>query len=128
MYKETENDIISTERTINALNKTCLTRVKSEYSGIDHEKVSDALMKMHGLSLSKFNFLTTIDDLVNAGKRINDISIDDNANKSGKNFGSSIQEAIAPVRKAIGFDYYYRTVKELYGEEEAKRLFGKVLD
>ena len=128
MYKESENDMISTSRTISNLRKTCVSRLKETYKGIDTEKVADELMKMHGLNPDRFDFLKTVDEIAGKGTHINAISIDDNANKSGKNFGSAVQEAIAPVRKAIGFDYYYRKTKELYGETEAKRLFGKILD
>lgn len=128
MYRESENDQISTQRTINNLRKTCLNRVSSKYKNVDAEKVTDELMRMHGLDPQRFDFLSTVDTIVGNGVHINAISIDDNANKEGKNFGSAVQEAIAPVRKAIGFDYYYRKTKELYGEQEAKRLFGKILD
>lgn len=128
MYKEDKNDRISTKRTISALSKTCLNRVKNTYDGIDHEKVSDELMRMHGLSEDKFDFLGTVDKVIELKGTMNAVSIDDNANKSSRNIMAFIQESIAPVRKAIGFDYYYRTTKQIYGEEEAKRLFGKVLD
>lgn len=128
MYKESENDNISTLRTIAALSKTCNNRVKETYQGIDHDKVSEELMKMHGLSEDKFDFLGTVDKVMALKGTMNAVSIDDNANKSSRNMMAFIQESISPVRKAIGFDYYYRTVKEMYGEEEAKRLFGKILD
>lgn len=128
MYKESDQDTISTERTINALTKTCIGRVKNLYEGIDHEKVALELMRMHGLSKDKFDFLGTVDKVLELKGTMNAVSIDDNANKSSRNIMAFIQESIAPVRKAIGFDYYYRTAKKMYGEEEAKRLFGKVLD
>jgi hypothetical protein len=128
MHKESENDTVSTSRTINNLRKTCLSRVLSSYKDVDAEAVTDKLMEMHGLNVDRFDFLATVDQIVDKGTRINVISIDDNANKSGRHVGAAIQEAIAPVRKAIGFDYYYRKTKEMFGEEEAKRLFGKILD
>lgn len=128
MLKESENDVITTERTISALNRTCLKRVKDTYRDVDHQKTSDALMEMHGLAMNKFDFLNTVDTIIGLDGRMNDISIDDSANKSSKSIAAYVQESIAPVRKAIGFDYFYRKTKELYGEDEAKRLFGKMLD
>lgn len=128
MLNESNDDRISTERTIRALTRTCLSRVRSTYPGIDHERAAEELMEMHGLSLDRFDFLGTVDRVMDINGTLNSVSIDDNANKSSRNMQAFIQESIAPVRKAIGFDYYYRKVKQLYGEEEAKRLFGKVLD
>jgi ribonucleoside-triphosphate reductase len=89
--------------------------------------VTDELLLIHGLHCDNFDYLKSIDRLIGQ-QHINDVSIDDNSNKGHRYIASIIQESVAPIRKAIGFDYLYRTMKQMYGQDEATRLTGEILD
>lgn len=74
----------------------------------------------------KFDFVNFVHQLIN--ENLNDISIDSNSNKNEKTIEGIQQEAIAPVKKLVGYDYLYRKMKQMYGKKEAKRLSGEMYD
>ena len=78
------------------------------------------IMKEHGLDAKRFDFMSSVENFIL--NKINDVSIDPNANKAEKHMEAVIQEACNPIRKAIGFDLLYRSMKELYGYEKANEL------
>lgn len=127
MYKESNNDTVSTQRTLGHIYNTTLDRVSTNYGGNAKTK-TDIMLGMHGLHMDNFDFLKTVDTIVGAKVKTNDISIDDNSNKSNKHINAAVQESVNPIKKAIGFDYLYRSMKEMYGKDEATRLTGKMMD
>lgn len=81
---------------------------------------------MNGIDFNHFNFIHVIEKVIS--ERLNDISIDDNSNKNEKTIAGIFAEAIAPIKKVAGFDYLYRTMKEMYGKPRAKRLASNMYD
>ncbi len=115
----------NTSRTIKNIKRTLIRSLKNKYK-IEDDKVVDCLMDMQGLNLGNFDFVKNIEHVINA--KLNDVSIDDNANKNEKSIPSIVQETKIAVDKLVGFDYLYRVCKELYGKPEAKKLMGSIYD
>lgn len=107
------------------IQKTLDYSLKAKYN-IDDEEIRNAILSVHGLDKKRFDFVNSIENLIN--KQIADESIDQNANKNEKTIEGIMQEAFNPVRKLIGYDLLYRTLKTLYGKPEAKRLSGEMYD
>jgi anaerobic ribonucleoside-triphosphate reductase len=124
MFAENFNEV-TTARTLNNIKKSLIVSLKSKYN-IDNDKTIDEFLKIHGLNRESFDFISSIERVMQ--NRINDVSIDSNSNKNEKTIEGINQECIAPVKKAVGYDYLYRTIKELYGKPEAKRLMGEMFD
>lgn len=121
-------DYAKTGRTLNNIKKTLSFGLKSELPE-DNDKAlakkTNALLSIHGLHQDQFDFIGTAENLINA-RILNDQSIDANANKSEKTIESLMQETMAPMKKAIGYDELYRQMKKDWGKEEAKRLSGEM--
>ena len=105
----------------NTLNES-LVRKYGDGAGL----FTDALLRQHGLHESQFDYVSQIENTIN--HKLNDISIDDNANKSEKTIEAIHQEVFASAKKAIGYDMLYRMMKDLYGKDEARRLSGELYD
>lgn len=119
------DDNATTARTLRNIKKTLEKSLKDKYN-IDNENISNGLLNIHGIDKKRFDFVNCIETIING--TLNDVSIDANSNKNEKTVEGVYQETFAPIKKAVGFDYLYRTMKELYGKEEAKRLSGEMYD
>jgi ribonucleoside-triphosphate reductase len=119
----------STARSIKNIKKTLATSVKKynkDWSKEDIKTRVDEILKIHGLSESNFDFMKSFEKFTS--EKLNDTSIDDNSNKNETTVGSLLAETTKSVNKVLGYDYLYRTMKELYGKKEAKRLSGEMYD
>lgn len=119
----------STSRTIKNIRKNLSATLKAKYDINDTEKLNEVtskILKIHGLHEDNFDFVKKFED--GLLERINDFSIDDNSNKNEKVMRGYLNEVEKPVDKLIGYDVLYRTLKDLYGEKEAKRLTGEMYD
>lgn len=121
---EIDNNI-TTNRTLNNIRKVLKTTLKNKYNIEDEDKI-EKILEIHGLTKNRFDFIKSIENTI--VNQLNDISIDANSNKNEKTVEGIIQEAINPAKKAIGYDFLYRQMKELYGKPEAKRLTGELYD
>jgi len=106
--------------------RTCLANNLKKKYGIEKEETIDNLLRIHGLHKDNFDFIKNIETIIN--NQLNDVSIDSNSNKNEKTIEGINQECFAASKKAIGYDYLFRTMKGLYGETEANRLMGEMLD
>jgi len=116
---------ITTGRTLKNIKKVLKYSLKEKYD-IENEEVLQDLLNIHGITTQRFDFVKTIETAI--AEKLNDFSIDANSNKNEKTIEAVTQEAIAPVKKAIGYDLLYRQMREIYGKEEAKRLTGELYD
>ncbi len=119
----------STTRTIKNIRKNLSATIKAKYGVSDKDKLkqlTDSILKIHGLHEDNFDFVKKFED--GLLERINDISIDDNSNKNDKVMRGYLNEIEKPVDKLVGYDMLYRTLKDLYGEKEAKKLTGEMYD
>ena len=122
----------STTRSIKNITE-CLTKsLKSKYGITDKEELKNAvneILKLHGMSPEHFDPLSTISKLAfGEDKNVNNISVDDNANKTSINMEGICGEAFLPYKKVAGYDYLYQTLKELYGKDEAKKCCASMYD
>ena len=111
--------------------KACLAKNLRKVHGIkDKDELTEkvnAILALHGLSDENFDPMAMMSKVIST--KLNDVSIDDNGNKDGnKAIRGMIKEAELPFDKLIGYDYQYRTIKELYGKEEAQRIMGLLYD
>jgi ribonucleoside-triphosphate reductase len=120
-----DNQISTTGKMLYHTRKALSDNLQKKYNISDSEKI-DSILKIHGFHRDQFDFIKMIEVVIN--ERINDVSIDSNSNKGEKATEAINQEAIAPVKKAIGFDYLFRMMNGLYGRDEANRLLGEMLD
>ena len=118
-------DDARTTRTLRNIKKALVYSLKKDYKKIDNE-LADEILKIHGLHKDNFDFVNNVGRIMS--EKLNDVSIDDNSNKNEKIVKGILQEVKISVDKAVGYDYLYRTIKELYGKKEAKRLTGKMFD
>lgn len=116
----------STTRTIKNIKKNIIATLKSNYPFVNGrvKEVADIILKKHGLHEDSFDFVNLFESGLH--ENINDISIDDNANKNEKVLRGYLNELEKSVDKLIGYDVLYRTMKDLYGEKEAKKLTGEM--
>lgn len=112
-----------TNISLSNIKKTLAYSLMAEHK-ISDEIITNKILDIHGLSKKYFDFVNTIENIIN--QQISDISIDQNANKNDKTIESVYQEAFNPIRKVTGYDIYYRTIKTLFGKSEAKRLTGEL--
>jgi anaerobic ribonucleoside-triphosphate reductase len=110
----------ATTRTLRNIRNT----LKSALEPYGGSRRLNEILKMHGLHPKNFDFVSNIENLINA--RLNDVSIDDNSNKEDKTIEAIHQEVFSCAKKAIGYDMLYRMMREKYGKEEAKRLSGSL--
>lgn len=116
----------STTRTIKNIKKNIIATLRSNYPFVNGrvKEVADVILKKHGLHEDSFDFVNLFESGLH--ENINDISIDDNANKNEKVLRGYLNELEKSVDKLIGYDVLYRTMKDLYGEKEAKKLTGEM--
>lgn len=121
-------DEAKTSRTIRNIRNTLRVQLMNEYNKTEEEadQIIEGLLSIHGLGKDNLDTLNMIDRIMK--NRINDTSIDSNANKQQKTVLGSIGEATNPYAKLIGYDYLYRQMKEDWGKEEAKHLSGLLYD
>lgn len=118
-----------TSRTVKNIRKTLMRSFKKNYNIKDKEElknITDEFLKIHGMHESDLDFVKRFETFVEG--RINDNSIDDNSNKNEKNMNSVLNETTKSANKIIGFDMLYRTMRDLYGKTEAKRLSEEMYD
>ena len=118
-----------TTRTIKNIREVLVKTLKHKYKIKDKQKLSEvanSLLKIHGISEENFDFVNSFSKFMT--EKLNDISIDDNSNKNEKSIKGLLKDCELSIDKIIGYDTLYRTMKELYGQEEAKRLSGEMYD
>lgn len=117
-----------TTRTIKNIRETLVKALKKKYGKTNGElkAIVDGLLKIHGLHEDNFDYINTFSKYMSSN--INDVSIDANANKGEKSVKGLLKDLELSADKLIGYDMLYRTMKELYGQEEAKRLCGEMYD
>ena len=117
-------------RTLRNIRKNVTAKIKSEFGITDKEELNrkvDIVLKTQGLHESNFDFMTNFENGLQ--EKLNDISIDDNANKgTERSYKAYITDLTKPVFKLIGHDTLYRVMKDLYGRKEAKRLSASMYD
>lgn len=139
IYQEEMDKIIdtnladaSTTRTLKNITENLTKALKSKYDIKDKEELKtkvNELLKLHGLSPENFDPLANISKQIFGNlQSVNDISIDDNANKTDTNMTGVCVESFLPYQKLAGYDYLYQTIKDLYGKEEAKKCTADMYD
>lgn len=115
-------------RTIKNIRETLIWALKKKYNKTNGElkAITDGILKIHGLHENNFDHINLFSKYMS--KNINDLSIDANANKSEKSIKGVLKDLELSSDKLIGYDMLYRTMKELYGQDEAKRLCGEMYD
>ena len=115
-------------RTIKNIRETLVWALKKKYHKTNGElkEITDNILKIHGLHEENFDHINLFSKYMS--KNINDISIDANANKGEKSIKGVLKDLELSSDKLIGYDMLYRTMKELYGQDEAKRLAGDMYD
>lgn len=120
----------STTNTLKHIKAALAKSLRKNYGIKDKEELTEkvnAILKIHGLGDENFDPMSTISKYMTT--QLNDVSIDDNGNKdSNKAIKGMLKEAELPFDKLIGYDYLYRTMKELYGKDEAIRITGEMYD
>jgi len=99
------DDNATTNRTLRNIRKALERNLKEKY-GIEDDKITEKILGIHGLNKKNFDFVNNIETIIN--EELNDVSIDSNSNKNEKTVEGIQQEAIASVKKAVGYDYLYR--------------------
>lgn len=115
-------------RTIKNIRETLIWALKKKYGKTNGELklITDGILKIHGLHEDNFDHINLFSKYI--GKNINELSIDANANKSEKSVKGVLKDIELSSDKLIGYDFLYRTMKEMYGQDEAKRLCGEMYD
>lgn len=122
---DTAFDSSSVNQALNRIKNTLEYSLRENYNVTD-PRVTEALLKLHGLDKSNFDFINNFETLVEKG--IADGSIDTNANKCDRSITGMFIETAMPINKLVGYRYLYRKMKDLYGKKEAKRLTGLMYD
>lgn len=123
-YNEADQNV-----TLRRIRKALQHRLVQQFPDKDNEWIlekTEHILNVNGLDLSHFNFVYQAEQLIT--ERLNDVSVDDNSNKNEKTIAGIFSEIANPIKKAVGYDYLYRTMKELYGKREAKRLSSLMYD
>lgn len=133
-YQE-ELDRLTDEKFINAGTVKTIKRIKAATVDVVRRKynktngelksISDTILKTHGLHEENFDFMNSFSKFVTS--KLGDVSIDDNSNKGSVSIKGHLKEIELPIDKLIGYDMLYRTMKELYGKSEAKKLSAKCM-
>lgn len=122
----------NTTRTLKNITENLSKALKSKYGISDKEELkrkTQEILKLHGLSPENFDPVNFISKQVFGNlTTINDISVDDNANKTDTNMTGVCVESMLAYQKLAGYDYLYQTIKELYGKTEAKKCTADMYD
>lgn len=122
----------TTTRTLKNVTEALTKALKSKYGITDKEELkqkTNEILKLHGLSTENFDPISFISKQVFGNiKTVNDVSIDDNANKTDTNMTGVCVESFLPYQKLAGYDFLYRTIAELYGKNEAKKCTADMYD
>ena len=138
IYQEDMDKIIdvnlsqaNTTRTLKNITETLAKSLKTKYGITDKEvlktKVNE-ILKLHGLSHDNFDPISFISRQLFSNSTINDVSVDDNANKTDSNMTGICVESFLPYQKLAGYDYLYQSIKDLYGKTEAKKCSADMYD
>ena len=138
IYQEDMDKIIdvnlsqaNTTRTLKNITETLAKSLKTKYGITDKEvlkaKVNE-ILKLHGLSHDNFDPISFISKQLFSNGTINDVSVDDNANKTDSNMTGICVESFLPYQKLAGYDYLYQSIKDLYGKTEAKKCSADMYD
>lgn len=117
----------STTNTLKHIKSALAKSLRKQYGIKDKDELTEkvnALLALHGLSDDRFDPMGQFAKYMST--QLNDISIDDNANKDSVSIKGTLKELELPFDKLIGYDYLFRTMKELYGKEEAERISGEM--
>jgi ribonucleoside-triphosphate reductase len=114
-------------RTFRNIRKSLIKSIEKKYKPKDARKTADGILKIHGLDDSRFDVVREVNRRLNES-RINDASIDDNANKTDRTVESLFQEVLAAHKKLVGYDQLYGRMLQDWGKQEAKRLSGEMYD
>lgn len=104
----------------------CLDFSLKDKYGKEDRKVSEIILHIHGMHPHNFDTIHNMEEMLGAG--VVDKSVDPNANKTGTSIGGLVSEVAIPYNKVVGYRFLYRTMKDLYGKKEAKRLMGEMFD
>lgn len=115
--------LASRDRTVRHIAEATRNSLIENYN-IDNGEVVDGLLKIIGMHPDMFD--TVKMDSIIISERLNDVSIDGNANKGEKTIAGIDQETSSPANKAKGHDALYREMVEMYGHDEAQRLTGEM--
>lgn len=115
-------------RVIKNIRKTLASTLKKKYgfSNGELKELTTQILKIHGLDESNFDSLSNFNKMID--DYMNDVSIDANSNKNEKTIAALMKEVSLSNEKLIGYHMLYQVMKELYGQEEAKRLSGDMYD
>ena len=119
---------VETERTRRNIRNTLKYQLHKEY-GIpvkDTGDLADRILKVHGLSKDDFDVVHKMHSLMT--NKLNDESIDPNANKDSRTVLGIQMEASNSNAKAIGYDFLYCQMLKDWGKKEAKELSGLMYD
>ena len=98
----------TTTRTLKNITETLTKALKSKYGITDKEELKtkvNAILKAHGLAPENFDPLAFISKQVFGNlQSVNDVSIDDNANKTDTNMTGVCVESFLPYQKLVGYD------------------------
>jgi anaerobic ribonucleoside-triphosphate reductase len=130
MEQKTNEDIFvfenaTSNRTIKNIANSLKNSLQTKYFKGDKDTINK-MSYIHGFHPDFFDSVGMMSKIING--RLNDISIDANANKSEKTISALSAETSAAKDKATGFDYLYQEMKSIYGRDEAKRLSGEMYD
>jgi anaerobic ribonucleoside-triphosphate reductase len=92
------------------------------------EKVANVILKAHGMAAANFDFVKNVEQSISAQFKQDTTAgeVDPNSNKGESSIKQILADAQGAFSKILGYDYLYRTMKEMYGKEEAKRLSGEL--
>ena len=119
----------NTTRTLKNIKEALSKHIRKTYGISDKEKlteITNGFLSLHGLTDERFDPMGQFAKFMTS--KVNEVSIDDNANKDNCSIKGTLKEIELPFDKLIGYDYLYRTMKELYGPEESKRLSALMYD
>lgn len=117
----------STTNTLKHIKNALAKSLRKQYGIKDKDELTNkvnALLALHGLSDERFDPMGQFAKYMTT--QLNDISIDDNANKDSVSIKGTLKELELPFDKLIGYDYIFRMLKELYGKDEAERISGEM--
>lgn len=113
------------DRTVSNIANQLGETISKKYN-IKDKAVIENILKVHGIHPDNFDAVGMMSKFING--RLNDNSIDSNANKGSKTISVLSSETSAPKDKAVGYDYLYQEMKSIFGKDEAKRLSGEMYD